>query len=457
MSKLGKLGVWLLSIIMLSGCSSNISTIYDETLSESDKKDIESIVADLADGFTARYNLDDATIDILADLFVDPSGFKTSFLNYKQRKQDENADGTKLYIDRYIQKEKEYFEEAKEFGLSHGLLYTNGRATNINGSIDIIEPLKEGETIISDETMVDETIVNETIADETIADETIVNENMTDEATSDEILTEDEYVEAYRQSEILSRMSNIPGTKEELIDYINTMEVPYDMDEDSLGILYEGISSYKHSAKGLSQEEIDAMSYDDLYDWLYQFEECKQDLIEEEDKYLKDLEENYDKYLEEERIRIQERLEQESEMANEVSLYEQWRIDNKDIIEFIEIIDFETPLFSEVIEHDENGYYIPWEKIYALADEEGRLTEYLEFIAYGQTVNIKMPEAPLSYYADKKVSVVDWSVVVKEAGGEFLSLTLSLPDKLNYVTIELGLAEDNKLYYNSDIATYIFD
>lgn len=472
----------LLGSAMLTACSGKTNTVYDETYSDKDIMSLEKVVGELEKGFNARYTLDDNIVSDTSKLFIKEDSYISSFNSYKKRCEEKNANAVNLYIDNYIVGVKEAYDEAKAFGLAHGLLFTDGTSTGYAGSIEEITPLEPGEVLDTGNDIVDDGLseTEESLdesAEETSAEITELQDDYSDEMSDEEYLAylneqfgaEPDYL-TYTVEDIQAEIERYE-TKEELLLYVyaHLLDEMYgdwgdnEPSEDVVALTF--ICNYGHDS-----EELPVITESDWEN--YTLEEAKQRVVQSfvyaYQKHNDQLLENYE-YMNRDEYKQQfidsrrqarlekEEREREESKENEATPYEIWCIDNKDIIEMIEGTNFEEPAFSEVIEHDENGYYIPWEKIYALADDEGRLTEYLEFIAYGQTVNIKMPEAPLSYYADKKVRVVDWSVIVKEAGGEYLSLTLSLPDKLKYVTLELGLAEDNKLYYNSDIATYVFD
>ena len=106
---------------------------------------------------------------------------------------------------------------------------------------------------------------------------------------------------------------------------------------------------------------------------------------------------------------------------------------------FISQVDMDNPAFSASIEQDEDGnYYIPWKILYDLADEynNGIMMDNLEFIAYGQIINIPMPEVPLSYYAERGnlPEVVKWRILEDSIGRQQLEITIKLPeDKENRV------------------------
>lgn len=459
----------------LTGCSSN--EIYDETLSTEEKGSIEDTVSSLVSGFSVRYTFNDEVANQTAELFNDLNKYLSAYENYKARVQEKGleVDSDKLYIDSYMTDEKKEYEEAREYGLKHGLLYTNGKQTGFEPVMEEIEPLEEGQTLESRTEGETQETQEAQEAQETEPVETVdkYEGEMSDEeyrAYLDELFNQEpEYVEISR--EMIELDTEGFSDKQQLIDYVSSKMIDsmyfdsgdYEPTEDEIimsAICYIG---YDEEGTGIISEE----------DWNnFTYEEAREHVIKllvyAYDSYNKSLRENYE-YTNSDEFKNQfitsrqearrEKEDRESREAEEhvINAYDMWRMSEKDNIEFVQVTDFENPVFSEVIQKDEKGYYIPWEKIYALADETGRLTEDLEFLAYGQTVHIKMPEAPLSYYKDKEVKLIRWDLVVNASGSETLEIYVQIPDKTEDYRIDLGITEDGKLLYTTDIATYIFD
>lgn len=468
----------MIALLGLTGCSAkSYNNIYDETLSSKDKTDLETVINQFVDGLSVRYTLDDSVAQQTSELFSAPSSYTSMFNAYKTKKQESMGpgyDSANLYIDEFIKGHKDYYEEAKQFGLTHGMLYTSGKQTGFEPVMQEIEPLQEGEML-------------ESLAlEETEESMDIELEETTEAETENKYegeMTDDEYREyldelfgqepeyAVLTQEMIDEDVASYTTKEELVTYCYSKLLDsmygewgdYQPTDEEVAISFICYYGYDTEGNGIiSEEEWDKFNFEEAK------EQMSKTLLFAYDEYNASLLANYE-YMSSDEFkqqfidsRTQARQEKESREAEEseaqeVDEYEAWRISNKDIIEMVQTTDFEEPVFSEVVEKDATGYYIPWEKIYALADSEGRLTEYLEFMAYGQTVNINMPEAPLSYYKDKKISLKSWNLVEDSTGSEFIELVLGVPDKLDYVTINIEKTDDNKLVYNTDIDMYLFD
>lgn len=487
----------LASLSLLSGCSKKM---YDEPISTKEQTNYEALATELATGLNVRYTLDNTKAQEVSTMFTSSDEFLEEYNKWKSKNNTSTSD--KLYIGEYIQVAEEYYNEAKEFGMKHGLLYTNGKHTGLQGSTEEITPLVEGEVIESAET---EEIVESTVEEtSTEGTEAVVESESSVEETSEvvestEVQSEDEMTdEEYKayldelfgrepeyilddRTKIESELAGLED-KESLKQYFkshykNVLEGDYGENEPSEeellmnAILYTG---YNEAHDGIIDETIwesytieeakehiintllyNYKLYNDVLRQEYELmntDEYKQQFIDSRKTAKEDFEKLKEKYG------IVDETESTSESETvAIDPYNRWVAEYNDILDYIETHNFEEAEFSEVIEKDENGYYIPWQKIYDLALSDGKLGESLEFIAYGEVVKVDMPKAPFDYYTDKSIKLVSWDISEDTKGIKELSVELDMPDKVDTVGFRVKLSKDDKIIYNSDITSKIFD
>jgi hypothetical protein len=465
-----------------------------ETLKEEETTNLEDSLNLLISGFNARYTLNDEAVNQVDALFSESNRFSTAYSLWKS-KLESVTDTDKLYLTDYIKGAESTYLDAKEFALKHGLIYTNGKKTGFDASMEEISPLVDGQTEI--EPVSDESEIS--IDDETVSDDVSEIAEVVESETETESNDDEEYRKALDEmaavvpdyqyldlDEVQNDISMIDN-KEDLVDYFNSKALSnYIFDGDSEFteeelrynvLLYTG---YDENLNGIiSMEDWNNFTLDEAKEHVlktltYSYEIYNNQLSEQYTLLNSDEYKDYMVYIknhaEEEKQKLYDYYDikdttKEAEKQKEIvsstdtdfDKYNAWLLANEDTITYIENHDFESPVFSEVIEKDDKGYYISWQKIFDLADENGRLSDNLEFVAYGEVIDVKMPDAPKTFYADKEMSLVSWEVSISDSGKKSLELTLSLPDKKDNVVLSLGITSDNRLVYNTDIATKIFN
>lgn len=477
----------LLSAICLSACSSNSvpNEIYSDVLEEDDTVDINEVVTTLVKGLNSRYTLNESDVMEADNLFTESDKFVSDFNAWKTSVEENNnkVSQSNLYINSFIQDTEVHFEEVKDFGLKHGLLYTNGKKTGLKASMEEITPLVEGQEVVESISYVEESLEYNEENDISISEETS-EYVMSDEeykAYLDELFAKEPNYKLYTVEQLHEDLS-LCEDKESLVDYFNENYVDLALADwgeyvpSEYELRYDNIfyTGYDSEANGIIDEDIwNDFTLEEAREHiekvlLYDYEYYNAYLLE--DYELMNSDEYKQRYIdsrrtskeEYERIKKQYGIVDETETSNINSNnyisdeYEVWRKSNEDYLNYIDTHDFENPVFSEVIQKDENGYYIPWELIYALADSEGRLSDYVEFIAYGEVIKVEMPEAPKSYYSDKTMSLVNWEISVDNVGTKRLEVTVRMPDREDNQTLFIDMTDDNKLIYNSTIANIIF-
>lgn len=456
-------------IVSLSGCSSKkVTKLYTPDLKE-EKEVCTDIVESIRQSLQFRYDLDSDKFNNFSSLFVNDNDIENKFELYKVSHQE--LTNNKLDITSYFKSAKEMFYEMKDWGLKHGLLYTDGTKTGLDVLVEEINPLNPGEQY----TNIDE---NNEIND--------IQNGLTDE--------EIELKVAEKEAELLSMMPielqdvnsfeyNIElgdfkdttqietellllSTLEDIADYINDNffwyadfpidYVPY-LEEETENIseitidIWNNYSLDEARDRALSiilnsyQMIINQSKLDLEY---YNSQEFKDKLISGREEYLSNVEIQKNKLREE--LLAQRN---ETSVSDE---YLVWCKSYEDNINYIDSHDFTSEGLSAVIQQEEDKYYILWDYIYQFADENGKLPLNIEFVGFGDTFKITTPQAPLDYYKDKEIKVIEWKITEDSTGVKGLFISFNFPDIQEKVDVSFSLNNDNKLIYDEDNISKLF-
>lgn len=452
-------------ILSLVGCSSKkVTKLYTPDLKE-DKEVCADIVESMRQSLQFRYDLDNNKLNNFSSLFVNSNDIENKFESYKISKQELTND--KLDITNYFKSAKDIFYEMKDWGLKHGLLYTDGTKTGLDVLVEEIIPLNPGEQYIN----TDENNIQNGLTDEEI--EIQVN------ALEQELLSlmpielqdieNQEYipkeVNLKSESDIIDELSQLTSNSE-IADYvINNFYWYGDFSDDYVPYLEHILPD----AEIISQETWDAYSLDEARERalsviLGSYTEGLKVLNDSNKNYNTDVyrQELYslrEVYLNNVELRKNKLREELLAQRNETSVsneYLTWCKSYEDNINYIESHDFTSEGLSAVIKKEEDKYYILWDYIYNFADENGKLPLNIEFVGFGDTFKIATPQAPLDYYKDKEIKVIEWKITEDSAGVKGLFISFNFPDIQEKVDVSFSLNNDNKLIYDEDNISKLF-
>lgn len=452
-------------ILSLVGCSSKkVTKLYTPDLKE-DKEVCADIVESMRQSLQFRYDLDNNKLNNFSSLFVNSNDIENKFESYKISKQELTND--KLDITNYFKSAKDIFYEMKDWGLKHGLLYTDGTKTGLDVLVEEIIPLNPGEQYIN----TDENNIQNALTDEEI--EIQVN------ALEQELLSlmpielqdieNQEYipkeVNLKSESDIIDELSQLTSNSE-IADYvINNFYWYGDFSDDYVPYLEHILPD----AEIISQETWDAYSLDEARERalsviLGSYTEGLKVLNDSNNNYNTDVyrQELYslrEVYLNNVELRKNKLRDELLAQRNETSVsneYLTWCKSYEDNINYIESHDFTSEGLSAVIQKEEDKYYILWDYIYNFADENGKLPLNIEFVGFGDTFKIITPQAPLDYYKDKEIKVIEWKITEDSAGVKGLFISFNFPDIQEKVDVSFSLNNDNKLIYDEANISKLF-
>lgn len=457
-------------ILSLVGCSSKkVTKLYTPDLKE-DKEVCADIVESMRQSLQFRYDLDNNKLNNFSSLFVNNNDILNKFESYKVSKQELTND--KLDITNYFKSAREIFYEMKDWGLKHGLLYTDGTKTGLNVIVEEINPLNPGEQYGNTDVNNEVNDIQNGLTDEEIELKVAEKEIEMLNALDDKFKDPDKYVYEvtggynFTEEDIRHELSNYT-TIEEVAEYIDTHYVSYlDIGDGEiiphlfgLSIEDENITESEWNSFSLDEAKNRAVQlllncYSDFNSYLdkdaeyYNSEEYKEYLRATRDEYMSN--------VEREKNKLREELLSERNETSVSDEYLAWCKSYEDNINYIENHDFTSEGLSAVIQEEDDNYYILWDYIYQFADENGKLPLNIEFVGFGDTFKITTPQAPLDYYKDKEIKVIEWKITEDSAGVKGLSISFNFPDIQEKVDVSFSLNDNNKLIYDDENILKLF-
>lgn len=448
-------------ILSLVGCSSKkVTKLYTPDLKE-DKEVCADIVESMRQSLQFRYDLDNNKLNNFSSLFVNNNDIENKFESYKISKQE--LTNNKLDITNYFKSAREIFYEMKDWGLKHCLLYTDGTKTDLDVIVEEITPLNPGEQYSNTDKNNEVNDIQNGLTDEEIELKVAEKEaellsmmpiELQDVNAFEYSIELDDFKDATQiESELLVLL-----TLDDIANYINDNffwyadfpidYVPYldeateNMSEITIDI-WNNYSLDEARNRALSillnsyQIAINQSTLDLEY---YNSQEFKDKLIVGREEYLSNVERQKNKLREE--LLAQRN---ETTVSDEYLI---WCKSYEDYINYIENHDFTSEGLSAVIQEEDGNYYILWDYIYQFADENGKLPLNIEFVGFGDTFKITTPQAPLDYYKDKEIKVIEWKITEDSAGVKGLSISFNFPDIQEKVDVSFSLNDNNKLIYD---------